>query len=63
MFIVVLCGLISILPPGIFYVSFFAFLMVSGICGIYYDNCPSKLEDGQEYCSPSLNSMGKGIEN
>lgn len=30
---------------------------------VVHDNCNRKLKDGQEYCSPSLNSKGKGIDN
>ena len=63
MFIVVLCGLITILPPVMFYITFFVLLMVSGICGIYFDNCPRKMKDGQEYCSPIFNSKKKGLDN
>jgi Na+/alanine symporter len=58
-FIVVMGGLATILPPVMFYVTFFALLLVSGICGIYFDNCPRKMEDGQEYCSPSFNPKDK----
>ena len=62
-FMVVMGGLATILPPVIFYVTFFALLMVSGICGIYFDNCPRKMKDGQEYCSPSFNPKEKGLDN
>lgn len=41
-FIVVMGGLATILPPVMFYVTFFALLMVSGICGIYR-NVPRKI--------------------
>jgi hypothetical protein len=37
--------------------------LVSGICGIYFDNCPRKMKDGQEYCSPSFNPKEKGLDN
>ena len=42
-----------------FYVAFFALLLVSGISGIYFDNCPRKMEDGKKYCSPSFNPKDK----
>lgn len=58
-FIVVMGGLATILPPVMFYVTAFALLLVSGICGIYFDNCPRKMEDGKEYCSPSFNQKDK----
>lgn len=58
-FIFVMGGLASILPPVMFYVIAFALLLVSGICGIYFDNCPRKMEDGKEYCSPSFNPKDK----
>lgn len=61
-FIFVMGGLASILPPVMFYVTAFAILLVSGICGIYFDNCPRKMEDGKEYCSPSFKSNGKGLD-
>ena len=41
-FIIVMGGLATILPPVMFYVTFFALLMVSGICGIYR-NVPRKI--------------------
>ena len=58
-FIVVMGGLATILPPVMFYVTAFALLLVSGICGIYFDNCPRKMEDGKEHCSPSFNQKDK----
>lgn len=58
-FVVVMGGLATILPPVIFYVTSFALLLISGICGIYFDNCPRKMKDGQEYCSPSFNPKDK----
>ena len=58
-FIVVMGGLATVLSPVMFYVAFFALLLVSGICGIYFDNCPRKMEDGKEYCSPSFNPKDK----
>ena len=56
---ILICVLLS---PGVFFVTFFALLFVFAVLACISDNRSRKLVDGHEYCSPSFNPKGKGID-